>query len=465
MEHQRPAIECIRRRCADVLVTLPTGAGKSVLFQAPALYRGLHSRRLTLVISPLRALMRDQVAQLEERGFRNSVGYLSADLPSNEIEDLLQGVIEQRILVLYVAPERFRSPRFFETLQRRWQADKGFEYLVVDEAHCISQWGYEFRPDYFYALQRITALRRGQAQNKTPILFLSATVTAAVRNVLRQESEVPNYLPFEAAAERLRHPLREHIAIHPESSAGVFHGDALEQWHIEARLQAITGAARKMVHHRRQAGLKKSALLVFVRRRIEAEELAAELGQRLRDIAVAVDYFHAGRDADDRQAVYNRYKSGEIGLLVATKAFGMGMDIPHIHWVVHLTPPTALEDYLQEVGRIGRGEEERQALHRSTGVERLSALLLHASADFEINQANIKRGRLDFPAIGSLWQALVRDSREAEEGCRLALLPERGFDGRDDATRIKKMLFWLEKMERVEIVGFLPFALELRLFP
>lgn len=223
-DSQKPAIEEIRKREADVLVTLPTGEGKSVLFQVPALYRGLNTRRLTLVISPLRALMRDQVEKLWEIGFHESVNYLSSDRPWHEIEDVFQGILDHRVVLLYVAPERLRNNRFIETLEHRWHADSGFEYIVVDEAHCISQWGYEFRPDYFHALERIGRLfRKDDGPDKIPLLFLSATVTAATRKDLervcrKKNSSQTDYLPFKSKPGKFWNPIRAHIKLEPRST-------------------------------------------------------------------------------------------------------------------------------------------------------------------------------------------------------------------------------------------------------
>ena len=117
----------------------------------------------------------------------------------------------------------------------------------------------------------------------------------------------------------------------------------------------------------------------------------------------AIDYFHAGMDAETREEVYQNFCDGSLDVLVATKAFGMGMDIPHIHWAVHLAPPAFLEDYLQEVGRIGRGEQER----KEAQLDRLSATLLYSSEDFETNRTFIQRSQIEWPQIADLYSAIV----------------------------------------------------------
>ncbi|MCB1567434.1 MAG: DEAD/DEAH box helicase, partial [Xanthomonadales bacterium] len=139
---QRQAMELICQRTTHVLVSLPTGEGKSVLFQVPALCRGLRNRRLTLVISPLKALMRDQVERLRDQGFAESADYLSGDRPWHETMEVIQGVLDHRIVLLYVAPERLRSEAVVQVLAKRMLSDGGLEHVVVDEAHCVNQWGF-----------------------------------------------------------------------------------------------------------------------------------------------------------------------------------------------------------------------------------------------------------------------------------------------------------------------------------
>ena len=164
----------------DALISLPTGGGKSVIFQGPAMYYGLRTGRLTLVISPLKALMRDQIESLWGIGFWNSVEYLSGDLSRIEVNDIYRRVSGGEVTMLFVAPERFRSNQFLKSLGFRVEVDQDSEYWVFDEAHCISQWGLDFRPDYFYAAKKIKEFKK--SFSKAPILFVSATVTNQVYN-------------------------------------------------------------------------------------------------------------------------------------------------------------------------------------------------------------------------------------------------------------------------------------------
>ena len=363
-ESQQAAIKKIALYNSNVLTVLPTGEGKSVLFQVPALYRGLHTRRLTVVVSPLRALMKDQVNGLINKGFSLSVDYLSADRSDSDLDDVFQGVLNNRIVLLYIAPERFRSPRFQNVLKTRIANDEGLEFIVFDEAHCISQWGYDFRPDYFYAVDYLAHYAQNAAF-KTPCLMFSATVTE--QSAAHLKKLVPQkQLPFEHIKPPTPQPIAEFIDIKsfPIDSAN----------NDPQRIEYI----KETIHIAEQTTEKTeqwSSLLVFVNSRLLSEEVAQKLTKE-------VDYYHAGRVAEQLTEVYEAFKEQKIRTLIATKAFGMGMDIPHIHAVVHLTPPSYLEDYLQEVGRIGRGEPERN----KANLTKLPAILLHS---LDNNQRNL----------------------------------------------------------------------------
>ena len=465
---QKPAMEVIRDRSADVLVTLPTGEGKSVLFQVPALCRGLRTRRLTLVISPLRALMRDQVERLWYQGFHQSVDYLSADRPVHEIEDVFQGVLDHRIILLYVAPERFRNRRFMDLLDRRFESDGAFEYVVVDETHCVSQWGYEFRPDYFYALDRICAkYRRAQATEKSPFVLLSATVTASSRDHLAtlikgaMDEDDARYLPFVARPDQYFHPIRSHITIDPRHVLGRINTKPKADWPIGPRLEVISELINEAKQNRDRTK-QHSAVIVFVARRDHAEQLAFLIDK---EQMARVDHFHAGLDAETRTDVYTRFKDRSIDVLVATKAFGMGMDISHIHWAVHLAPPTFLEDHLQEVGRVGRGEKERQLAKLSD----LKAVLLYSDDDFQTNRTNIQRSRIELRQIVDLYDEIRSRAKEVR-GISVALMPDAGYESyvtsakrRVGCTQVRKTLYWLERLGRVEILTMMPGLLPVRL--
>jgi len=173
---QREYLDLIMPADQDVLVTLPTGTGKSVLFQGPALYRSSYTGKLSIVVTPLKALMEDHVFGLWKQGFWNSVEYINSD-KGLEIQDIYRRIAGGELLMVFITPERFRSKGFIRALHQRLEFDKSFEYIVFDEAHCISQWGSEFRPDYFYCTKQVRKIRDTY---DSPILLLSATVTKQV---------------------------------------------------------------------------------------------------------------------------------------------------------------------------------------------------------------------------------------------------------------------------------------------
>lgn len=177
-DDQKPYINKILPAKTDLMVTLPTGGGKSILFQGPALYRSSLTGGLSLVITPLKALMEDQVYELWEKGFWNCVDYINADKGS-EVQDIYRRIAGGELNMVYITPERFRSRSFIRALNMRLEIDKGLEYLIFDEAHCISHWGNEFRPDYYYAAQKSWAIKQG-AKIPFPLLLFSATVSEQI---------------------------------------------------------------------------------------------------------------------------------------------------------------------------------------------------------------------------------------------------------------------------------------------
>jgi superfamily II DNA helicase RecQ len=177
-DYQEPYLDEIIPGQKDFLVSLPTGGGKSLLFQSPSLYKSSFSNKLSIVITPLKALMEDQVKDLWNKGFYGSVDYINSDRQS-DVQMIYRNLAGGELFMLYITPERFRSQGFINALQMRLQLDGGLEYAIFDEAHCVSQWGNEFRPDYLNSAKMIVNLRK-ETTNYFPVLLFSATVSEKI---------------------------------------------------------------------------------------------------------------------------------------------------------------------------------------------------------------------------------------------------------------------------------------------
>jgi len=373
-DYQKEILPHILQRREDLLISLPTGGGKSVLFQGPAIYRAAFSRRLSIVISPLRALMQDQVEELNKKGFGNAVDYISGDRTYQEVQEIYRRIRGGEIALLYITPERFRVRGFTNALQCRLEKDNGLEYIIFDEAHCISQWGQEFRPDYRSAILECSKLKENF---DIRLCLLSATVTSQIEADIR--SFLPEIKRMGQSAEDYN-PVRQHIGISFKLSE---HED---ERRIEEICKYITD---------NNINFEKSRMIIFCRTQRQCEEVSISLNkifqssssQVLNQISDHIGFFHAGMDSDQREDVYKRFKgkvkagtNQELFILCATKAFGMGMDIPNIHYVLHFSPPSVMEDYLQEVGRAGRNADMYNAVFANG--QKIPAQCLVSSEDF-----------------------------------------------------------------------------------
>ncbi len=288
----------------DTVVLLPTGGGKSLCYQLPALSRD----GLTLVVSPLIALMKDQVDALRARGI--AAGCLNSSMDPEETAAVRRAAARGELKLLYVAPERVALPGFPGFLRRL-----AVGFVAVDEAHCISQWGHEFRPDYL----TLGALR--EALPDVPFMALTATATPRVRAdvAARLGMDDPEFLVASFNRPNITYAVRPKRRSLPV---------------LISLLRERTG---------------ESAIVYCLSRR-ETETVAAAL----RDAGVEALPYHAGLDHDARRRAHNRFTSKETPVIVATIAFGMGIDVPDIRLIVHYNLPKSLEGYYQETGRAGR---------------------------------------------------------------------------------------------------------------
>lgn len=294
----------------DVLAILPTGGGKSVCFQVPALMK----EGIAIVITPLIALMKDQVQNLNDRGIKALAVHMG--MSRGEIETALNNAAYGDFKFLYLSPERLSTPLF-----RNWLTEMNVSYIVVDEAHCISQWGYDFRPDYL----KIAEIRKSC---DAPVIALTATATPAVADDIMERLGFREKLLLKSGFER---PNLSYIVRNRE--------DKLGQLLNICRSVAGTG-------------------IVYVRNRKKCEELAAFLTNS----GLSASYYHAGLSHQTRTSRQEDWKSGKTRIMVCTNAFGMGIDKPDVRFVIHFEMPECPEAYFQEAGRAGRDGKRSYAV-------------------------------------------------------------------------------------------------------
>ena len=307
---QRNIIESIASG-RDTLGLMPTGGGKSITFQVPALAQ----EGVCIVITPLIALMKDQVQHLREHGILADAIY--ADKSRSEILQTLDNAIFGGVKILYVSPERLASD-MFQTKLRHIHVS----FITVDEAHCISQWGYDFRPSYL----QIASIR--EMKPGIPILALTATATPEVVDDIQERLHFKEKNVFKMSFERknLAYVVRE-----AEDKQG-------EMIHI---LQSVGGSA-----------------IVYARSRKRTKEMAQLLSQQ----GITTTFYHAGLDPDVKDQRQKAWQKDEVRVMCATNAFGMGIDKPDVRVVIHIDCPDSLEAYFQEAGRAGRDGQKSYAV-------------------------------------------------------------------------------------------------------
>jgi ATP-dependent DNA helicase RecQ len=351
----------------DVMVVMPTGSGKSLCYQLPALLRD----DVTVVVSPLVALMQDQVEALAARGLGGRVALVNAQQDAGANAEALRRAAAGELRLLYVAPERFAAPGFHERM-----ASARVGLFVVDEAHCVSQWGHDFRPDYFRLADAARALQA--------MAIVASTATATPRVA----ADVARRLG-------LRDPLRVATGFdRPNISFSVARPAPQEKRALVAQALRAEDALPAIVYAGTRAG---------------AEELASDLSGALGEAAAA---YHAGLDRRQRAQVQRRFLADDIRVICATNAFGMGVDKANVRTVLHASVPASLEAYYQEAGRAGRDGGPARAL------------LLAENRDKALHVHFIKRDEIDEGLPGWLADRLAAaadgDGRYELDGVQLA---------------------------------------------
>ena len=327
-----------------LLLVAPTGDGKSLSYQLPAtLLEGT-----TLVVSPLISLMADQVAALEQRGV--AATYLASTLDSDEARRRWAKVADGEYKLVYVAPERLSLGSF-----RRLISELDCPLLVIDEAHCISEWGHDFRPDYLQIGELVRAMPH------TRVLACTATATPIVRDEILARLGLPAETP-----QLVRGFARPNLALRAREIGTPKQGERL----VDDLLADAIGFPEPS---------QRGAVIIYSPTRNRAEREATRLSHKSKFVGV----YHAGLSARERDDTQRRFMSGELDVVVATNAFGMGIDRADVRAVIHLAPPSSVEAYYQEVGRAGRDGEPAYGL------------LLCSAQDIPLRRRLIEGGGLD----------------------------------------------------------------------
>ncbi len=296
----------------DTLALLPTGGGKSICFQVPAMAQ----EGICIVITPLIALMKDQVDQLERR--RISAAAIFSGMPPKEIDKVLEQAVNGELKFLYCSPERLRNEMFRMRLPKM-----PVNLLAVDESHCISQWGYDFRPPYL-KIAHIRPLMK----NNPPVIALTATATPPVVEDIQNKLEFKTHNVFQKSFERKN---LTYVVIHEEDK-------------LMRLLRLVTNVP--------------GTGIIYVRNRKKTREIALWLQNK----NIPAGYYHAGLDQKIREKRQQEWMEGKIRIIVATNAFGMGIDKPNVRFVAHMDVPDNLEAYFQEAGRGGRDQKQSWAV-------------------------------------------------------------------------------------------------------
>lgn len=331
----------------DVVALMPTGGGKSLCYQLPAIL----SEKVTVVISPLIALMKDQVDSLNARGI--SATFINSSLEQNEIARRISDLKSGKTKILYAAPERFSNFEFKQLF-----SELEISLLAVDEAHCVSQWGHDFRPDYLEIRNYIKALKK-----RPTVAAFTATATSEVKEDIIQRLELKDPQVFVRGFDRPNLKFFTQSDLKPRQ----------REKEILRVINSIKGAG-----------------IVYALSRKNTEEIA----KYLKENKIAAAAYHAGMSGEKRGKIQDEFMDNKFKVIVATIAFGMGVDKADVRFVIHCGMPGSLEGYYQEAGRAGRDGETAYCI------------LLHSKRDSSMHQFFIRQNRQMMLEQGKSWNEI-----------------------------------------------------------
>lgn len=356
-DYQETVLELLSKQ-KNTLSIIPTGGGKSLLYQLMS----LELEGITLVVSPLLALMEEQVNELKDKRNINALA-LNSNISFIEQRNLLRNLKTNPYKIIYISPERLQNPFFRAGIIA---SGVSVSMIVVDEAHCISQWGSSFRPDYGQINSFVTFLK---SNDQNPFLFcLTATLSKEARKDIIQEFDV--------------------------DKEQVFVSKKMIRSNLDLQFQKVNKEDEKEEYLRSFLSTHSPAKTVaYLYSKRECENYADNLSDDYR-----TDFFHAGKEADEKQAVYDQFLNSEIDILFATTAFGMGINIPDIESVIHLHIPNSIEEYYQQAGRGWRKKSEVKTCH---------CLALWSDVNFERRKQDLENQKYNIEYLKKAFKSLI----------------------------------------------------------